>query len=333
MILAEKIIILRKKQGLSQEDLADKLGVSRQSVSKWESGQSIPEIDKIVVMSKLFDVSTDVLLKDELDINENGKAYEFTTKSNDELSYENEYDKSGVTITLQDAKSYVETRFSSAKKLGLATVLCILSPVTLIVLAYFQDIYSFSETLAAAIGLAVLFALVIISVVIFMREGAKTKAFDFLEEGFNLPIAVKEYLKSEYDKYRNEYSRKTITATAICIFSVIPIALASIASEFEIIALVFLFVAVSIGVYIFVDINTKNNSYKRLLKLDDYSTKNKKKNAIMQAFSTAYWLLATTVYLAWSFVTNRWDITWIVWVVAGLLYSGVFCIINAFVEK
>ena len=65
MILAEKIMEERKKNGWSQEELADKLGVSRQSVSKWESAQSIPDLQRILEMSRLFNVSTDYLLKDE----------------------------------------------------------------------------------------------------------------------------------------------------------------------------------------------------------------------------------------------------------------------------
>ena len=67
MILADKIILLRKKCGWSQEQLAEQLDISRQSVSKWESGMSIPDLDKIVKMSGLFGVSTDYLLKDEMD--------------------------------------------------------------------------------------------------------------------------------------------------------------------------------------------------------------------------------------------------------------------------
>ena len=62
MNLSEKIIYERKKKGWSQEELADKLDVSRQSVSKWEGGLSIPEVEKIVKMAELFGVSTDYLL-------------------------------------------------------------------------------------------------------------------------------------------------------------------------------------------------------------------------------------------------------------------------------
>ena len=65
MILADKIMELRKKQGWSQEELAGKLNVSRQSVSKWESAMSVPELDKILQLSEIFEVSTDYLLKGE----------------------------------------------------------------------------------------------------------------------------------------------------------------------------------------------------------------------------------------------------------------------------
>ena len=67
MILADKISNLRKKNGWSQEELAQQMGVSRQSVSKWESGQSIPDLDKILKLSTLFNVSTDYLLKEEVE--------------------------------------------------------------------------------------------------------------------------------------------------------------------------------------------------------------------------------------------------------------------------
>ncbi|MDR3998985.1 MAG: helix-turn-helix transcriptional regulator, partial [Evtepia sp.] len=68
MILADKITELRKRSGWSQEELAGRLGVSRQAVSKWESAASIPDLDKILKLSQLFDVSTDTLLKDEIDL-------------------------------------------------------------------------------------------------------------------------------------------------------------------------------------------------------------------------------------------------------------------------
>ena len=66
MTLGERITYYRGKLGLSQGELAEQLGVSRQSVSKWEGAQSVPDVEKIIMLSQLFGVTTDFLLKDEL---------------------------------------------------------------------------------------------------------------------------------------------------------------------------------------------------------------------------------------------------------------------------
>ena len=68
MILADKILSLRKNNGWSQEELAEKMNVSRQSVSKWESAAAIPDINRILELAKLFGVTTDYLLKDDLEM-------------------------------------------------------------------------------------------------------------------------------------------------------------------------------------------------------------------------------------------------------------------------
>ena len=67
MILADKIMNLRKKAGWSQEELAEQLNVTRQSVSKWEGARAVPDMEKVVQMSRIFGVSTDYLLKDEIE--------------------------------------------------------------------------------------------------------------------------------------------------------------------------------------------------------------------------------------------------------------------------
>lgn len=63
MDFSERLLTLRKGMDLTQEQLAEKMNVSRQSISKWESGQAVPELDKIIALSMIFDVTTDYLLK------------------------------------------------------------------------------------------------------------------------------------------------------------------------------------------------------------------------------------------------------------------------------
>ena len=68
MTIGEKIAQLRTDGGLSQEELAERIDVSRQSISKWEMNQSMPQIDKVLVLCELFNISADELLRDEIDL-------------------------------------------------------------------------------------------------------------------------------------------------------------------------------------------------------------------------------------------------------------------------
>lgn len=84
MMFCDKLVELRKEKGYSQEQLADLLNVSRQSVSKWEAGQSIPELNKLIILSNIFGVTVDNLVRNEYDIRE-----EKLNQVNNEMQQEN----------------------------------------------------------------------------------------------------------------------------------------------------------------------------------------------------------------------------------------------------
>ncbi|MFR5853088.1 MAG: helix-turn-helix domain-containing protein [Lachnospiraceae bacterium] len=109
MILADKIVTLRKKAGWSQEELAQQLNVTRQSVSKWEGAQSIPDMEKILQMSRIFGVTIDFLLKDEMETAEAAPETETTAARR---------------VTMEEASRYLELRRQAAPKMALATLLC-----------------------------------------------------------------------------------------------------------------------------------------------------------------------------------------------------------------
>ena len=108
MILADKIIRLRKKNGWSQEELAEKMQVSRQAVSKWEGAQTIPDLKKILMLGNLFCVTTDYLLKDEIE------DEEFTDENNTPVK----------RITLAQANDFLKWRKSASVRMGLSQILC-----------------------------------------------------------------------------------------------------------------------------------------------------------------------------------------------------------------
>ena len=114
MIFADKVVQLRKKSGWSQEELAEKLNVTRQSVSKWEGAQSIPDLEKILQLAQIFGVSTDYLLKDEL-------AEAEYTKSDDSSSVRR--------VSMEEANAFLQVKQATAGRIAFATFLCILSPI------------------------------------------------------------------------------------------------------------------------------------------------------------------------------------------------------------
>lgn len=87
MILAEKIQNLRKKHNMSQESLAEKCGVSRQSISKWEADIALPEVDKLLLLSKIFSVSIDYLLIDSMTVDETKTIHSCSVKCDGAISH------------------------------------------------------------------------------------------------------------------------------------------------------------------------------------------------------------------------------------------------------
>ena len=125
--MADKITALRKQNGWSQEELAEKMDISRQSVSKWESGTSIPDLDKVIRLSGIFGVSTDYLLKDEIE--------ELTPEDAAEVVEE----KKVRSISLEEANRFMDLTGKLSGKIALAVSLCILSPACLIFLGGLAD--------------------------------------------------------------------------------------------------------------------------------------------------------------------------------------------------
>ena len=131
MILADKITDQRKKNGWSQEDLANQIGVSRQSVSKWESGQSIPDLDKILKLSEIFGVSTDYLLKDE--------AAPPEAAAMPPVEVQAPADEAARMMTMEETYHYLTMVQMAAPRIARGVMLCILSPIVLFLLGGLSD--------------------------------------------------------------------------------------------------------------------------------------------------------------------------------------------------
>ena len=87
------------------------------------------------------------------------------------------------------------------------------------------------------------------------------------------------------------------------------------------------------AVFLFVRFGSIHSSYQKILQEEDYTKERKQINKKLAWFPGVYWTLATAIYLAYSFTTERWDFTWIVWPVAGVLFVAVYGILQAVVRK
>ena len=318
MILADKIIELRKKEGWSQEELAEKLSVTRQSVSKWEGAQSIPDLDKVVQMSRLFGVTTDYLLKDEL-----------------EESQPAECDAAPVLrrVTMAQASDYLALRRAAAPKMALATMLCVFSPIALIGLGGLSELsvsaVRITEDAAGGIGLCVLIVLVAIAVALFISCGNKAKEYDFLEkEPFETEYGVTGMVKERQKAFKPAYDRMNLTGTMLCILSVLPLFAAAISGwDFlAVMAVCVLLALVGIGTYFFVYGGTVNGAMEKLLEEGDYTRDEKSRKNITGPVSVIYWLVVTAIFMLYTFGPNgngQPKYSWIIWAVAGVLYAAV----------
>lgn len=322
MILADKIVTLRKRAGWSQEELAAQLGVSRQSVSKWEGAQSVPDMQKVVQMSRLFGVTTDYLLKEELGEPEPAPA---------------ESDAPLRCVTMEQAADYLALRQAAAPKLALATLLCVLSPVALLLLAALSDRpgAALSENAAAGIGLCVLLVLVAAAVAVFITCAAQVKAYAFLEtEPFETAYGVTGMVRERRAAAAPEHTRGKVAGTVLCILSAVPLFIAVCLNGPDLLyvaAVCLLLVLAGVGSALFVYGGVYQAAMDRLLEEGDYVRPRKRQNGVVGAISSIYWLTVTAAYLLWTF-GPWWDAqpqdTWILWAVAGLLYGAVMALVR-----
>lgn len=335
MILADKIIELRKKAGWSQEELAAQLGVSRQSVSKWEGAQSMPDMEKILQLSNIFGVSTDYLLKDEITEPEVKTTYAATAEASTQAGGEDS--RPLRRVNMEEAAEYLSLRQEAAPKMAIATFLCVISPICLILLGGLSEISRFgiSENMAAGLGLCVLLGLVAVAVAIFLGCAGKVKEYEFLEtDPFETEYGVTGMVKARKEAFRDRYTRLNMIGTVLCILAVVPLFIAVCLNRSDltyIIAVCLLLLLVAIGCLAFVYGGTYQNAMEKLLEEGDYTRRNKKAAGTLGKISTIYWLCVTAIFLFYTFGpmgNGQPRYSWFIWAIAGVLYGAVMAVVK-----
>lgn len=312
MILADKILDLRKKSGLSQEELAYKLGVSRQAVSKWESAQAIPDLNRIIKLAEVFSISTDYLLKD------NYEPSDIEPMSDKEMNY---------MISLDDAMNYLSLKETSAHKVALGVLLCIVSPTLLMILwGLSQQIPPVvSEMTAVILGVFGVLIMVAIGVANFIQADQMMEDVEYIEEEvIETQYGVDSIVTEKYAQFKPKANKALVMGIILYITSPLMIIWSALTEREALIlySVVLLLGMVAFATYLITQLETIKEGYQALLQKDKYSISYKQAHKKTSPFlENVYWPIVLVLYLGISFVTGRWEITWLIWPLAGILES------------
>lgn len=328
MILADKITEERKRNGWSQEELAEKLGVSRQAVSKWESAGSVPDLQRVIGLAELFGVSTDYLLRDELERED--------TRAVSTVSAGSAMEKGSDVrrVSMEEANDFLDRKRKGASSVANATSMCIVSPALLVLLGTLAESHkgNISETLAGVLGVIFLFGMIAAAVFLFITYSIRNSHIEHLEkESFETEYGVSGMVKEKRSEFERLFTGGMAGGVILCIVAALPLLIAGIMEAPDYVCGAFtalLLIVIAAGVNMIIRVGMVKGSYDTLLQEGEYSREEKKLKKRQDSFSGAYWCLMTGIYIGWSFYTMRWDITWIVWPVAGVLYGAIYGILR-----
>lgn len=319
MKLADKIIKLRKKFGWSQEELAEKMGVSRQSVSKWEGALSIPDLKKIIRLGEIFGVSTDYLLKDDV------AEPEINSKDQEE----------GVeVVSLADASNFIEKTIKQSRLVAKGVLICIYSVLpllTLLALSESPDL-NIHENVATGVGITFMFLMIASAVVLFISTSHVSRQLNtFKEKILELEYGVESIMKEKMEAFSPIYTRNVSISVSMFVLCAVPLILAGIFDAgdlFLMMMVVLMILLVGLGVYLIIPTSSQYDAYKCLLSEGEFTREAKKKNKKAEKIGAIYWPLVTAIYLGWSLWTMAWGITWIIWPVAGVLFAAIMGLVH-----
>ena len=326
MILAEKIALLRRQKGWSQEELANQLNVSRQAVSKWEGGASIPDLDKILKLSALFEVTTDYLLKEELEQPDAAVPVPQEERNTEPCR----------TVSLKEANEYLDTVQAVRGKMAAGVGLCILSPIPLLLLGGWAD-GTPREDQMSGLGVVLLLVLVALGLLLILPAAFRLEKFEYLEkEELDLAYGVAGIVERQKQAYAPAYRRSMTQGTVFCVLAVVPLLASATlgASDLWVLVNVGVLLAIVAGaVQLFIHAGMTQGSFDKLLQTGEYTLREKWTNRRVGWFAGAYWCLVTAVYLAVSFWNDNWERSWIIWAVAGLVFAALYSAVRAWADR
>lgn len=239
-------------------------------------------------------------------------------------------------MSLTQASAYLALRKAAAPKIAVATALCIISPVTLILLAGMSEVQRFhiSENAAVGIGLCVLLVLVAVAVSILLRAAADVRDYRFLgEEPFETEYGVTGMVRQRQREYKDTHTRSVTVGVVLCVLAAAPLfaAVCIDGSDLLYVGAVGALVLAGVGCLFLVNAGVYSGAMERLLEEGDYTRGQKKHNKVLSTVTTIYWPAVTAVFLVYTYGPSgngQPRYSWVIWAVAGVLYAAVMGVVR-----
>lgn len=303
MSFSENLQCLRKQKNITQEQLAEQLDVSRQSVSKWESGQSYPEMEKLLQICNMFHCNMDILVQGDIS----------KTFAEDICGYDRQ-----------------KNQFSRWISGGVGLIILGIS------IMMFLTGAGMNEEVAAII----FFVLLIVAVMIFVVMGMQMERF-----AKKHPVIEDFYMEEEKDQAYRKYTVRIAVGVGLILVglllalagdvvleeAMLPAALAE-QGDYFINAVFMLMIAAAASTLVYAGLQKDKYNIESYNKEANPSPERKRRNALKGKVCGCIMLLATCIFLPLSFATGRWDLTWVVYPVAGIL-CGVTALVLSGEEK
>ena len=281
MTLSDKITGLRKRAGWSQEELAVRLGVSRQSVSKWESGGSLPELEKILMLSRLFCVTTDYLLKDDLDGSNGDDSERADVEPPQDM--EKTGDEEGLRqLSIGEINQFMENRRQCAPRMAAGVAACVFSPIPLISLMALSEAgYALTAGAASALGVAAMFVIIALAVVMFISVGMRMSKYRYISrEPFVLSPDTEDIAVMSKVRYQPEFTQSIAVGVGLCILSPVPVCVAGAMELGELIVVLgvaMLLLLVGVATFLFTRDGIIMDGFSQILQQGEYSLRKKRR--------------------------------------------------------
>jgi len=237
-----------------------------------------------------------------------------------------ETDTKQITLTDAEVERYIKVSKETGRQVALGVAIILLGVAILIFLNALAERGFMPDKIAQAAGVGGLLLLIALAVYIFIMAGMKSEKYENLETSL---VKIDPYLHDRIvqmkEEYRPGFARRIAGGVALILLSVVAlvtVAILEVGGEFAVMLLVVgLLLAIAVAVGLFVSAGSKMETYDKLLNEGDYTKQHKAENSFAGKISGPYWLLAVVIYLTWSFITNDWGSTWIVWPIAGVLFA------------